>query len=66
MRKLAQLSGGSSKEISQALLEMTTSIKDILKSFNSVGQIAQNQVTSTQEMKLAIEEITKSAEELIN
>lgn len=66
MRKLAQLSGESSKEISQALLEMTNSIKNILNSFNSVGKISQDQVTSTQEMKLAIEEITKSAEELIN
>lgn len=65
MRKLAQLSGESSKEISQALLEMTNSIKNILNSFNNVEQISQEQVTSTQEIKLATEEIIKSAEELI-
>ena len=65
MRKLAQLSGESSKEISQALLEMTNSIKNILNSFNNVEQISQEQVTSTQEIKLATEEIIKSAEQLI-
>lgn len=66
MRKLAQLSGESSKEISQSLLEMTNSIKNILNSFNSVGRISQEQVIFTKEIKLAIEEVTKSAEELIN
>lgn len=65
MRKLAELSRESSKEISVSLLEMQNSMESILKSINELGKIADKQADSTKEVSISIDEIALSSQELV-
>lgn len=66
MRKLAQVSGQSSKEVSNSLMEMNNSIKDIISIVNEVEDVSKGQVASAEEITATVEEITSSSEMLAN
>ncbi|MHC6180947.1 methyl-accepting chemotaxis protein [Clostridium sp. JNZ X4-2] len=62
MRKLAQLSGESSKKVSRALSEISNNIKNIFETVNQVKSVSEKQVTSMKEITSTLEEITASAQ----
>jgi methyl-accepting chemotaxis protein len=66
MRKLALDSGQSSKRISTALAEMSTSMKVIIDTINELGAIAETQATSLEEVSAAVEQITLNSQVLAN
>lgn len=57
MRKLALDSGKSSKKISTALTEMSSSMKVIIDAINELGQISINQAASLEELSATMEQI---------
>jgi methyl-accepting chemotaxis protein len=65
MRKLATLSNESAKSISQSLIEMKSSIEEIIEQINATSSIAGNQASATEEMTATIEEITASSEKML-
>jgi hypothetical protein len=65
MRKLAQTSNESAKQISQTLLEMKNSIAQIVNEINSTSLIAESQAAATEEITATLEEITASSEVLV-
>jgi hypothetical protein len=65
MRKLAQTSNESAKQISQTLLEMKKSIAQIVNEINSTSLIAESQAAATEEITATLEEITASSEVLV-
>lgn len=66
MRKLAQLSNESSVQIARSLSEMTDSIRKIVSEVNNIGEISENQASTTEEVTKVIDEITRTSENLIN
>lgn len=66
MRKLALNSGESSKKISTALAEMSSSIKTIIETINELGQIATNQAASLEEVSATVEQITLNSQALVD
>ena len=66
MKKLAQLSGDSSKEVSKTLVEMNTSIREAMKTVQQVQAVAQGQQLAIKEATDALEEIVMSAQSLHN
>jgi hypothetical protein len=66
MKKLAQLSGDSSKEVSKTLVEMNVSIREAIKTVQQVQAVAQGQQSAIKEVTDALEEIVMSAEALHN
>ena len=64
MKKLAQLSGDSSKEVSKTLVEMNTSIREAIKTVQQVQAVAQGQQFAIKEATDALEEIVISAQSL--
>lgn len=65
MRKLSQLSGEASKEISSYLEEMKNSIIGIRKSMGILGEVAINQSSNIEEVSKAIQEITLNSKRLV-
>jgi hypothetical protein len=61
MKKLAQLSGDSSKEVSKTLVEMNNSIRETIKAVQQVQDVAQGQRFAIKEVTEALEEIVMSA-----
>lgn len=64
MKKLAQLSGDSSKEVSKTLVEMNNSIRETIKTVQQVQAVAEGQRLAIKEVTEALEEIVMSAEAL--
>jgi hypothetical protein len=64
MKKLAQLSGDSSKEVSKTLVEMNNSIGETIKAVKQVQDVAEGQRLAIKEVSDALEEIVMSAEAL--
>lgn len=64
MKKLAQLSGDSSKEVSKTLVEMNDSIREAIKAVHQVQGVAEGQRLAIKEVSDALEEIVMSAEAL--
>jgi len=65
MRKLAQLSGESSKKVSSALSEISTKVNEVLSIINEAQSISEMQGAATQEITATLEEITASAQILV-
>lgn len=66
MRKLALLSGESSKKISSSLFHMSDAIKSILTSIQELGDIATNQAASVEEVSATVDHITLNSNYLVN
>lgn len=66
MKKLAQSSGDSSKEVSKKLIEMNNSIRESIKSVQQVQAIAEGQRSAINEVTEALEAIVMSAQSLHN
>lgn len=66
MKKLAQSSGDSSKEVSKTLVEMKASIIETIKSVKQVQAVAEGQRSAIKEVTEALEEIVMSAQSLHN
>lgn len=64
MKKLAQSSGDSSKEVSKTLVEMNNSIRETIKAVQQVQDVAEGQRLAIKEVTDALEEIVMSAEAL--
>lgn len=62
MRKLAKLSGESSKKVSSVLSEISTKINEILSIIKEAQSISEGQSAATQEIAATLEEITASAQ----
>ncbi|WP_459478426.1 methyl-accepting chemotaxis protein [Clostridium saccharoperbutylacetonicum] len=65
MRKLALNSAESSKKISEALNQMSQSMKVIIKTINELGGISTNQATGLEELSATVEEISANSEVLV-
>lgn len=65
MRKLASNSADSSKKISEALTQMSNSIKAITQTISELGQISTNQAASLEELSATVEEISLNSEVLV-
>lgn len=65
MRKLAQLSGESSKKVSEALFEISKNMGDILKVINEAQSVSEAQAAATEEITSILEEITESAQTVV-
>lgn len=65
MRKLASNSAESSKKISEALTQMSTSMKMINQTINELGQISTNQAASLEELSATVDEISLNSELLV-
>ncbi len=66
MKKLALLSGNSSKEVSKTLVEMDDSISEAIKMVQQIQSVAQVQQSAIKEVTDGLEEILMSAEALNN
>lgn len=66
MRKLAKLTGESSKKVSRTLTEMNNYIEDIKKVVNQVHSVSQNQVAETEEITAVLEKITLDSQRLVD
>ncbi|MHC1684214.1 MAG: methyl-accepting chemotaxis protein [Clostridiaceae bacterium] len=66
MRKLSQLSDESAKKVSEILLEIKNSIRDIEKSIKNSNLIAESQAAATEEVNATLQEITESSEIVAN
>lgn len=66
MRKLALLSGESSKKISSSLFHMSDAIKTILTSIQELGDIAANQAASVEEVSATVDHITLNSNYLVS
>lgn len=64
MRKLASNSSECSKKISEALNQMSNSMKIITQTINELGQISTNQAASLEELSATVEEISLNSEVL--
>lgn len=64
MRRLAQLTGQSSKNVSKILIDMNNSIEDIKKFVNQVHTISESQVAETEEITAVMEKITSDSQRL--
>lgn len=65
MRKLALNSAESSKKISDALTQMSDSMKVIIETISELGQISTNQAASLEELSATVEEISLNSEVLV-
>ncbi|MFT8347554.1 methyl-accepting chemotaxis protein [Clostridium saccharoperbutylacetonicum] len=65
MRKLALNSAESSKKISEALNQMSQSMKVIIKTINELGGISTNQAAGLEELSATVEEISANSEVLV-
>jgi len=65
MRKLSQLSGEASKQISTYLDEMKISIESVTKAIQNLGDITVSQRENIEEVSSAIEEITLNSQKLV-
>ncbi|WP_018213187.1 methyl-accepting chemotaxis protein [Desulfitobacterium hafniense] len=61
MRKLASQSKDSAKMVTEILTQMKDTIENIISEINQIGDIAQNQTASTQEITAAIQETSKDS-----
>lgn len=66
MRKLALMSGESSKKISTSLFDMSDAIKSILTSIQELGEIAINQAASVEEVNATVDQITLNSQYLVS
>lgn len=66
MRKLSSLSNDSATKVSAMLYEMETAIKNIAQEISKVAAASKTQVETTEQISLAIEEVTKSSEKLVD
>lgn len=66
MKKLAQLSGSSSKDVSKKLVIMNDSIRETMKTVQQVQEVVDIQTSSIKEVTMALEEIVRSAGVLHN
>ncbi|WP_411682160.1 methyl-accepting chemotaxis protein [Clostridium thailandense] len=66
MRKLAQVTGESSKNVSKTLIDMNNSIEDIKKVVNQVHIISENQVAETEEITAVLEKVTLDSQRLVD
>ncbi len=62
MRKLALNSAESSKKISDALNQMSHSMKIIIETINELGGISTNQAAGLEELSATVEEISKNSD----
>lgn len=65
MRKLASLSNNSANQVSAMLNEMKQSIDNITKSLITISEDSKNQADTTSQISIAIEEVAKSSEKLV-
>ena len=65
MRKLASLSNDSAHQVSEMLFEMKESINSITESLISIAKDSKNQADTTSQISVAIEEVSKSSEKLV-
>lgn len=65
MRKLALNSAESSKKISDALNQMSHSMKVIIETINELGGISTNQAAGLEELSATVEEISTNSEVLV-
>ena len=65
MRKLATNSGESSKKISDALNQMSHSMKVIIETINELGGISTNQAAGLEELSATVEQISLNSEVLV-
>jgi hypothetical protein len=65
MRKLAQNSAESSKRISDALNQMSYSMKVIIDTINELGEISTNQAAGLEELSATVEQISLNSEILV-
>jgi methyl-accepting chemotaxis protein len=65
MRKLAQNSAESSKRISDALNQMSHSMKVIIDTINELGEISTNQAAGLEELSATVEQISLNSEILV-
>lgn len=65
MRKLALNSAESSKKISDALTQMSDSMKVIIETINELGHISTNQAAGLEELSATVEEISSNSEVLV-
>lgn len=65
MRKLALNSAESSKKISDALTQMSDSMKVIIDTINELGHISTNQAAGLEELSATVEEISLNSEVLV-
>lgn len=65
MRKLSQLSGEASKQISSYLDDMKNNIASITKSMHNLGDISVSQGQNIEEVSTTIEEITLNSKRLV-
>lgn len=66
MRKLAFNSGNSSKNISDSLAKMSSSMETMIEAINELGQISTNQAASLEELSATVEQITLNSELLFD
>ncbi|MPW24375.1 chemotaxis protein [Alkalibaculum sp. M08DMB] len=66
MRKLSNLSNESAQEVSKMLNGMKKSIENISKEISTISEDSKTQVETTSQISIAIEEVTKSSEKLVN
>lgn len=66
MRKLSTLSNESAQQVSDMLNEMNRSIENIMKEINVITEDSKTQVETTSQISVAIEEVTKSSEKLVD
>lgn len=66
MRKLAQLTGESSKDVSKTLVNMNNTIEEIKEVVKQVHDISQNQVAETEEITAVIEKVTLDSQRLVD
>jgi methyl-accepting chemotaxis protein len=65
MRKLALVSGDSSKKIFSYLEEMKESIEVIQNSINLLGNVATSQVARVEEVSATLDEIASNSQKLV-
>lgn len=64
MRKLASQSKESATTVTQILTQMKDSIENIISEINTIGGIAENQASATEEVTATIEEISENSRNL--
>lgn len=65
MRKLSSLSNDSALQVSEMLNEMKSSIEHVKNAINEISGESKNQAETTSQISIAIEEVTKSSETLV-
>lgn len=66
MRKLATIASSSSKQIADELKVMNIDVNKIIKDIEAIGDICNNQVSSTEQITAALQELTSSSEILLS